>query len=74
MLRDFGRSDWKLATMVCQMLWNYSGKITSANAFFGETEANDLVEVLLEFLGELQRLNLLLTCKGLYVLEFYFQR
>ena len=51
-LRDFGRSDWQLASMVCQTLWNYSGKITSANAYFGEAEANELVELLLEYLGE----------------------
>lgn len=50
-LRDFGRSDWQLASMVCQTFWNYSGRITSANACFGENEANDLLELLLEYLG-----------------------
>ena len=51
-LRDFGRSDWQLASMVCQTLWNYSGKITSANACFGESEASNLMDLLIEYLGK----------------------
>ena len=50
-LRDFARQDWQLASMVCQTLWNYSGKITSANACFGGQEAAELGEVLVEYLG-----------------------
>jgi len=50
-LRDFGRGDWELAGMVCQTLWNYSGKITSTNACFGEAEAQELSEILIDFLG-----------------------
>lgn len=49
-LRDFGRGDWELAGMVCQTLWNYSGKITSSNACFGNTEAQELSEILIDFL------------------------
>ncbi|CAH1799821.1 unnamed protein product [Owenia fusiformis] len=51
-LRDFGRNDWQLATMVCQILWNYSSKITSTNSCFGEEESSDLNDLLLEFLDE----------------------
>ena len=50
-LRDFGRNDWELAGMVCQTLWNYSGKITSSNACFGESEAQELSEILIDLLG-----------------------
>ncbi|KAI0232595.1 Armadillo repeat-containing protein 2 [Lamellibrachia satsuma] len=49
-LRDWGPQDWQLASMVCQTLWNFSGKITSTNACFGEKEAHDLSELLLEYL------------------------
>ncbi len=52
-LRDFGRSDWQLASMVCQTLWNYSSKITSSNACFGEAEVSGLTDVLIEYLGEI---------------------
>ena len=38
--------------MVCQILWNYSVKITSTNSCFGEQEAKDLNDVLLELLGK----------------------
>ncbi|KAK3593875.1 hypothetical protein CHS0354_011480 [Potamilus streckersoni] len=51
-LRDFGRTDWELASMVCQILWNYSGKITSSNAFFGEQESQELTELLIEYLDK----------------------
>jgi len=51
-LRDWGTQDWQLASMVCQTLWNYSGKITSTSACFGEKEAQDLTELLIEYLGK----------------------
>lgn len=51
-LRDFGRGDWELAGMVCQILWNYSGKITSSNACFGEHETQELMEILIDFLDK----------------------
>ncbi|KAI8498698.1 Armadillo repeat-containing protein 2 [Branchiostoma belcheri] len=54
-LRDFGRTDWELASMVCQTLWNYSEKITSSIDCFGEEETNQLIELLLEFLASLFR-------------------
>ncbi|XP_064615586.1 armadillo repeat-containing protein 2-like [Liolophura sinensis] len=51
-LRDFGKTDWQLASMVCQVLWNYSGKINSANACFGDPQAQELSELLVEMLDE----------------------
>ncbi|KAL4233349.1 Armadillo repeat-containing protein 2 [Mactra antiquata] len=51
-LRDFGRGDWELAGMVCQTVWNYSGKITSSNACFGEIEAQQLSEIIVDFLDK----------------------
>ncbi|KAJ8315287.1 hypothetical protein KUTeg_007437 [Tegillarca granosa] len=51
-LRDFGQTDWELASLVCQILWNYSGKITSTNAWFGEQEASDLIELLVHYLDQ----------------------
>ena len=50
-LRDFGQEDWDLSSTVCKVLCNYSTKITSSNACFGDQEAQDLSEILLEFLG-----------------------
>ncbi|KAL3882503.1 hypothetical protein ACJMK2_028840 [Sinanodonta woodiana] len=58
-LRDFGRTDWELASMVCQILWNYSGKITSSNAFFGEHESQELTELLIEYLDKDNAIELL---------------
>ena len=52
MLRDFGRLDWQLAGMVCQTLWNYSTNITSTEHCFGREEANELSDILTEYLGK----------------------
>ena len=38
--------------MICQTLWNYSEKITSATSCFGEDETEDLQQLLLEYLGK----------------------
>ncbi|KAK2154942.1 hypothetical protein LSH36_253g04000 [Paralvinella palmiformis] len=51
-LRDFSQEDWNLASMVCKTLWNYSGKITSTNACFGEQEGMELAELLTKYLDE----------------------
>uniref|UniRef100_M3XKX3 Armadillo repeat containing 2 n=2 Tax=Latimeria chalumnae TaxID=7897 RepID=M3XKX3_LATCH len=51
-LRDFGPTDWHLASLVCKTLWNYSEKITSAVFCFGEEETNILVDLLSTFLEE----------------------
>jgi len=53
-LQEMGRSDWQLAAMVCKTLWNYSCKITSADACFGtSTAVSELVDSLTELLGAL---------------------
>ena len=50
-LKDLAESDWILAGMVCQILWNYSEKITRAVDVFGVHETDDLLTVLNELLG-----------------------
>ncbi|XP_048768043.1 armadillo repeat-containing protein 2-like isoform X2 [Ostrea edulis] len=57
-LRDFSRTDWELASLVCQILWNYSGKITSSNDSFGQQESQDLMELLMELLDRDSALDL----------------
>lgn len=57
-LRDFSRTDWELASLVCQILWNYSGKITSSNDCFGQQESQDLTELLAELLDRESALDL----------------
>ncbi|XP_060710590.1 armadillo repeat-containing protein 2 [Hemiscyllium ocellatum] len=51
-LRDFGPTDWQLASLVCKTLWNYSEKITSTVLCFGENETNELLELLPAYLNE----------------------
>lgn len=51
-LRDFGQNDWHLASMVCQVFWNVSEQMNSSYDCFGNPEADDLCDVLTEFLDE----------------------
>ncbi|XP_069462647.1 armadillo repeat-containing protein 2 [Ambystoma mexicanum] len=51
-LRDFGPSDWQLASSVCKTLWNYSEHITNTVLWFGEEEADTILELLSSFLDE----------------------
>ncbi|XP_078068496.1 armadillo repeat-containing protein 2 isoform X2 [Mustelus asterias] len=51
-LRDFGPTDWQLASLVCKTLWNYSEKITNAVSCFGEEETTELLELLPVYLDE----------------------
>ncbi|XP_030851091.1 armadillo repeat-containing protein 2 [Strongylocentrotus purpuratus] len=51
-LRDFGRSDWQLAGMVCMTLWNYSENILNSNETFGEQETGEFTELLVDYLDE----------------------
>lgn len=51
-LRDFGKHDWQLSSMVCQILWNYSDKITNSSETFGEQEALELMDILTQYLDE----------------------
>ncbi|XP_065056881.1 armadillo repeat-containing protein 2-like [Rhopilema esculentum] len=48
-LKDFGQTDWQLSCMICQTLWNYSEKITSAVSCFGEEETEDLIQTLQDY-------------------------
>ncbi|KAL9969241.1 hypothetical protein ACROYT_G021436 [Oculina patagonica] len=51
-LRDFGKHDWQLSSMVCQILWNYSDKITSSSETFGDQETLELKDILTQYLDE----------------------
>ncbi|XP_078256381.1 armadillo repeat-containing protein 2 [Rhinoraja longicauda] len=51
-LRDFGPTDWQLASLVCKTLWNYSEKITIAARCFGEEETGELLQLLSAYLDE----------------------
>ena len=51
-MRDFGRTDWQLAGMVCMTLWNYSEKMYSSVETFGEEETEALIDLLVDLLGE----------------------
>lgn len=50
-LRDFGPTDWQLASLVCKTLWNFSENITNAASCFGDEAANTLLALLSSFLG-----------------------
>ncbi|KAM8952978.1 armadillo repeat-containing protein 2 [Pelodytes ibericus] len=51
-LRDFGRSDWQLAGLVCKAFWNLSENITDAEACFGKEDTTALLNLLSIFLDE----------------------
>lgn len=51
-LRDFGPSDWQLASLVCKTLWNYSETMTNTALWFGAEEADTLIELLSSFLDD----------------------
>lgn len=51
MLVDFSVVDWQLAGLVCQLLWNYSKDIRASNLTFGEEEAQQLITILTDYIG-----------------------
>ncbi|XP_030055047.1 armadillo repeat-containing protein 2 isoform X2 [Microcaecilia unicolor] len=51
-LRDFGPSDWQLASLVCKTFWNFSENITNAALCFGVEETNTLLALLSSYLDE----------------------
>lgn len=51
-LRDFGPTDWQLASVVCKTLWNFSENITNASSCFGDEDTNTLLVLLSSFLDE----------------------
>ncbi|KAK6489354.1 armadillo repeat-containing protein 2 isoform X1 [Huso huso] len=59
-LRDFGPTDWQLASLVCKTLWNYSEKMTCAALSFGEEETKALLHILSTYLEE----DLALDCSS----------
>lgn len=51
-MKEISETDWCLQALVCQVLWNYSEKITTSVACFGEEETDDLITILNEYLGK----------------------
>jgi len=51
-LRDLAESDWLLASMICQILWNYSEHITTSVEYFGDEQTDDLITLLNELNDE----------------------
>ncbi|XP_073483147.1 armadillo repeat-containing protein 2 isoform X2 [Aquarana catesbeiana] len=51
-LRDFGPSDWQLATVVCKALWNFNEDVNEAETVIGNEETNTLLDLLASFLDE----------------------
>jgi hypothetical protein len=51
-LKKFGEGDWQLATLVCQALWNYCIESINLHAALGIDQTNQLLEILVDFLGE----------------------
>ncbi|XP_071819134.1 armadillo repeat-containing protein 2-like isoform X2 [Apostichopus japonicus] len=51
-LRDFGRTDWQLAAMVCMILCNYTEKMKNSPETLGEQEASSLTDLLVDYLDE----------------------
>uniref|UniRef100_T1J4M8 Armadillo repeat-containing protein 2 n=1 Tax=Strigamia maritima TaxID=126957 RepID=T1J4M8_STRMM len=51
-LKDFGGSDWQLASMVCQALWNYTTNMKHVTLTLGDVEAVELINLLEDFLNE----------------------
>ncbi|XP_015772193.1 PREDICTED: armadillo repeat-containing protein 2-like [Acropora digitifera] len=47
-----GIKNWQMSSMVCQILWNYSDKITSSTETFGEQETLELIDILTQYLDE----------------------
>lgn len=49
-LKEFAETDWVLAGLVCQILWNYCEKMVKAADCFGANEADDLITILTELI------------------------
>eukprot|EP00118_Oscarella_pearsei_P005131 m.23094 g.23094 ORF g.23094 m.23094 type:complete len:831 (+) comp28439_c0_seq1:964-3456(+) len=51
-LRDFGRADWHMASLVGKIFSNYCRKMTSSSEWLGENEALTLMNLLSDLLDE----------------------
>lgn len=52
MLKKFGEGDWQLATLICQVIWNYCIESVNLHAALGIDQTNQLLGILVDFLGE----------------------
>lgn len=50
-LKNSGEGDWKLASLVCQALWNFCIDSTHLYAALGVQPTNNLLAVLVDLLG-----------------------
>lgn len=50
-LQIFGEYDWPLSMLICQVLWNYCIDSTNLYEVFTESEVEQLLGVLADFLG-----------------------
>ncbi|PNF40949.1 hypothetical protein B7P43_G08853 [Cryptotermes secundus] len=51
-LKKFGEGDWQLATMICQVIWNYCIESVNLHAALGIDQTNQLLGILVDFLDE----------------------
>lgn len=68
MLVYHGESDWQLASLICQVLWNFCIDMTNLN-WLGADHTSQLVEVLVDFLGKWR--ERLVYVHILYLLPFF---
>lgn len=50
-LGKYGESDWRLANLICQALWNFCIDSTHLYAAFGIPPTNQLLTILIDLLG-----------------------
>lgn len=51
-LKEYCEGDWLLGNLVCQALWNYCIDTIDLNELLSESEIQQLLELLADYLGE----------------------
>ena len=51
-LKEFGSCDWQLASLVCQVLWNYVSGSNDPSGGLSDEVTKDLLNVLEDYLGK----------------------
>lgn len=69
-LRDLAESDWLLASMICQILWNYSEHITTSVEYFGAEQTDDFITLLDELIGKLLFNDGVINIDTVFVIKF----
>lgn len=52
-LKNYCESDWLLGNLVCQALWNYCIDAIDLNELLSESDIQQLLEILADYLGRL---------------------